>query len=795
MRRLARAFWHDPGLLAAATIALALGIGANVTIFSLVDAAMIEAVPYPHADELIEIRCSFSGGAALPLYAADLRELRTGLRSVQGIAYYSAGILVTVAAGAAAHTVTMARISPNLLPLLGVRPRLGRGFFGSEAAPAASVALVSYGFWRQALLGDARALGSPILVNGRKITVVGVLPPHFGFPDDRTELWLPSSRPRDIAPANDAPNFEAIARLKAGVTLAQAEREAAALAARIAVERPLSDAGLGFHLERLEAIAIGPQQTELWLLLGAVGLVLLLACANVSNLLLARNTRRERELATRLALGAGRGGLMRLLLGESLFLAGCGGTAGSLLALGGIAVVRRLAPPSIPRTGAMALDAPVLVFAALISLLSALLLTIWPALRVSGMDEGIGVFLREGNLASRAALGSRRRLLPNLLAGGQVAAALALAVGAALAARSLAALVAVPLGFRTDHVLVAQLAEEFPLHLGRRAGPVFYRNVLRAAATLPGVRSAALAATGPLGGAALHTPVGLHPGSALAENPFTVLQSVTPEYFATLGIPVLRGRAFTAQDAESDRWVVIVNRGLAQRLWPGRDPVGRTLYFAMARMCPVVGEVGDARDIRLDRPPQPTVYIPFPVYVNLAGTLLLRAEGSPARLAGPLARRIWRLYPQEQIADIRPLSYVVSHSAIGPRFRLAALGGFALLALVLAVVGTAAVLGAAAASRTREFGIRLALGARPTALVWLTLRDGLVVLVAGVSCGLLGAWFATRWLASMLYGVTARDFVSFAGAAGILLGAGTVACLVPAWRAGRIQPAQALRDE
>jgi predicted permease len=781
LRLALRSFRRQPRFVGAAVLTVAVGIAANAGIFSIVRGVLLEPLPFPEPQRLVRI---WETNPAIDDFSAsdpNFLDWRAQSRSFARLAAFR-GTGFELAGAGEPLRVTGLRASADLLPLLGARPRLGRVFTAAEDTPGGdtAVAVVSEGFWRRHLGADPAAVGRALELDDQAHVVVGVLGPEFAFGE--VEVVVPLVP--DPAVNRGHHTLAVVGRLAPGVALEQARAEMEAIAGRLAAEYPDSNRDWGVRLATFQDWLIGPEFTRRVLVLqGAVICVLLLACANVANLMLARAAGRRGEMGMRAALGAGRGRLLRQLLTESLVLAALGGAVGVVLAWGGLALLRRLGSVGIPRPEALSLDGAVVAGAALASLLTGLAFGAAPALRLSRarLDE----------VGGRRA-GERRRRWDAALVAVQVALAMVLLTGAGLLGRSFARLQEVELGFTPERVLTARLS--LP---ARRYPPArivaFQRQLVERLAALPGVEAAALTNIAPFLGGNTSIPVRRERG---AEGDFLAAnwRAVTPGYFAALEVPIRRGRGLEASDGEEASPAVVVGETLARRLWPGEDPIGRSLFAGGDdRPWTVVGVGGDIRDVELAGGPVNVIYLPAAQIGLPTIALLVRTAGEPAAAAAAVRRAIWALDPALPIQQLQPLAENLRAALQAPRFSTFLLALFAALALILAAVGVYAVIAFTVAQRTHEIGVRLALGARPGRVLRQVVRDGLAVGALGIALGAAGALAASRALAGLLFATSPTEPATYALVA---LGLGAIvalASLVPARRAARVDPSAALR--
>jgi putative ABC transport system permease protein len=779
-----------------AVVTLGCGIGANTTIFSLVNTLVLHALPYPNADRLVHVETTYGEssttgeGVSLP----DINDIQARNHVFESIAFFVRGTGVTLTGVGAAARLSDVDISPGLFKVLKVNPILGRTLSAEEASIGMGrVVLLSYGFWRQYLGSDRSMVGKAISLDNQPYTIVGVMPQGFAFPDQFVDVWIPAS---GVSTSRNVRDKVAIARLKPGVKLREAQTELNMIAKRLTQDYP-EDEGLGFTAVSLQGETAGPVKAALMILLGAVGCVLLIACVNVAILLLTWSARRQREIAVRAALGAGRRRLIRQLLTEALVLTFVGGCLGLIVTLLAIPVIPAVAATRILRLNYVRVDGWVFAFTFVISLLTGVVFGIIPAIRASKPD--LIANLKEGNMTSQVGFGlTPHRRAQSVLMSCQVALAMILLIGAGLVARSFSRLMSVRLGFDPHHLLVVRLSETTLMPLGNQAMMLFYQRALAEVNALPDVESAALVTASPVEGRWVMTSVYLE-GRTYSTPwgaPTIHYQDISPGYFATMRIPILAGRAFTEEDRYGSPRVAIVNETMARRFWPDGNAVGKRIDVGGGgQWCEIVAVAHDARDISLDREPGPEVYRPYLQRRWLESALVVRTTIQPKRLGDAVVSRIWSVDKDERVLSVMTMEDVISKSVVGPRFHAALLGLFALLALFLAVVGVYGVASYSVSRRTREIGIRVALGARPRDVLMLVVGQQFAFTITGVVIGLGGAFALTRTISSLLYAVSPTDPGTFVGAAALLSFSTLVASYIPARRATRVDPSVTLRYE
>ncbi len=793
----ARMLRKNPGFTAIACLVLALGIGANTAIFTVVNAVLLRPLPYRDAGKLVVVLHHGDG----PVAPANLLDWRAQNHVFQGMS--AAEYWTTNLAGEdRPEKVRALRVTADLFPLLGVPPLLGRVFLPEEEQRGRDHRIVlSYGLWQRRFAGDESVLGRPISLDGETYTIVGVMPRGFRFAPfwaTKAELWAPLAL-GDRALSREGQSLRVFARLLPGVTIERARAAMAAITTHLEAQYPGTNQDV--RVVSLREKTVGDVRPALEVLAGAVGLVLLIACANVSHMLLARSAARQREIAIRTALGAGRGRLIRQLLAESLLLAALGSGAGLLLAVWGIRALPALGPPDLSGLHDLRLDGTVLLFTVAASLFAAVAVGLAPAL--GGGALNLGESLKEGGRgSSESAPGSRLR---GLLVVSEFALALVLAIGAGLMLRSFAALEAIDPGFHTRGVLsmVVSVAGTAQAEPGRRA--VFYRELLRRAGALPGVQAASAINHLPLAGDTWKFSFRLEgrPRPRPGEAPAAVYRVVWPNYFRTMNLPLLRGRDVSETDTRDTPPVVVVNERLAQQSWPGEDAIGKRILLDDTPIS-VVGVAKNARQEDWAAAPGSEIYLPYLQsrdYLEGAGahlgylTLVARTSGDPAALVRALEGEVRSLDRNVPVSEVQTMEQVVAQSTGGARFYLLLLGAFAAVALVLAAAGIYGVMSYSVSRRRHEIGIRVALGAMRADVAGLVLRETALLVAAGAGLGLAGAFGLTRLMARLLYTVSPSDPATFLTVPPILAAVALAAAYLPARRAARTDPMAALRNE
>ncbi len=835
LRFAGRSLRRNPGFALVVVLTLALGIGANSAIFSVVETVLLDPVPFPASDHLVGVWSTGRGGdMRFGLSYPDYQDVKAMGRDFAGVAAFTQQ-RYNLTGRAEPREVEAGLVDPGLFAVLGVRPAAGRGF--SDAELRDPVAVLSHGLAADMFGTDAAALGQSVQLDGRALSVVGVMPGSFAFPDDGVQLWIPLgaaflAQP-DAATDRDFHAFNTIARMRDDVDLGTVRSDLGVLASRLSaaaaqqqpsgrreirVEQngggaragggpaaragggPADLADTGFLVHRLRDEVAGDVRTPLLVLLGVVALVLLIACANAANLYLARASSRQREIAVRRALGAGRARLVAQLLTESVVLSLAAGAVGLGLATWGVSALLAAWPGLLPRADAIGLDGGVVAFTVLVSVLTGVAFGLAPALRSSRAP--VESALREG---ASATPGPRRHRLQRGLVAAEIALALVVLTGAGLLVRSFVRLSAVAPGYDTKGVLAARVRLT-PSRYPEMAQQLdFYGRALEALRRQPGVASASLSRTLPLSGEM--QMLAIDPRTVRPDDPESFLPMgmgmVGDDYFRTLGIPVTEGRAFTEQDRQGSQPVAIVNRRLAERLWPGESPIGRTIPIdapgGASTDVTVVGVAGDVRFSSLADAVPPQIYLPLAQSDRPAGRggvwLVARTSGDAASLAGAVRAAVRGIDPEQPVAVVTTLGDMMRRSTADRRFNLTLVTLFALLALGLAVVGVYGVTAFTTAQRTREIGVRMALGALRGDVLRMLLRETAVVAAIGLVAGLAGAFAATRVLSTLLYGVRATDPITFAAAAAALGLAAVAAALPAVRRAAATDPVRALRHE
>jgi putative ABC transport system permease protein len=798
----ARILWKNPGFTAIAVLTLGLGIGASTAIFSIADAVLLRSLPYPDPNQLVLM-------FAVPLQQPDAlssisyrdftlcREQNHVFTEIAGNAFHD----LTLTGTDEPSIVNAAAVTPEIFSVLNAKPLAGRTFLPEDGKlGAAPVAVLNEDLWRSRFGSNPALVGQSITLDKRSFTVVGILPASFRYPDGlpRQDVWIPVAQDPLFGPLVSqpgAPLLVAIGRLKPGTSLTQAQAEMNTFGSRLAKEFPAQDSGLTLRIEPYRQFVVGNVKSALLILLGAVGLLLLIACANIANLLLSRGTSRAREIAVRIALGAARSRIVRQLLTESALLGLLGGIAGVLLAASTIWILRPLLPSEVTRISPINVGGSVLAFALLLSLAAVLVFGLAPALLAT--PSNLQGKFKEGDATGRH--GGRVR---SFLAIAEISLAVVLLVGAGLLLRSFALVTSVNPGFDPTSVIEAEVSLPQFQYSTPQQWRTFSNELLARLHAQPGLRDSALAVPLPMdrqGEATLpFSIVGnppLPPGKSITADYATV----SPDYFYVMRIPLLRGRLFSEQDSPSNPNVAIISETLAQRYFPNQDPIGRQMRFGLLSNSNVpreiIGIVGDVRDVALSRNPGPMMYVPFAQAPLYGGEVVVRSSSEVSSVAAAIRQTVRSIDKDLPVTDVESFPKAVAGSVAQERFRTLLMSSFSGIALILAAVGIFGVISYSTSQRTHEIGIRIALGAQQHNVLRMILGQGTKLALLGVAAGAVAALLLTHFMASLLYGVSAIDPLTFGAVCIILLGVAVSACYIPARRAMRVDPMIALRHE
>ena len=789
-----RTLTRSPAYSVVALLALSLGIGANTAVFSVVNAVLVRPLPFADPDRLVMVFNYRPRGTAC---IADFLGWRARSRSFASLDAFEVNPFTnnrfTWTGDGEPEKVVGYRVTAGFFRTLGVQPILGRTFVGGEDDPGQSRTVVmSERFWRRRYAANPDVLGRQVMANGRPHTIVGVLPGSFEFWDRDAEIWaiLPLDPPTRRGPFL----YRGVARLKAGASLEQAAAEMSVIAGDIERSHPQSYNQLRIPVIPLREVVVGNIRPLLWVLSGAVALVLLIAVSNIANLTLGRASGRAQEIAIRLSVGASRGQLIRQLMIESVVLAFIGGVLGGALAVGGVAVLRSMGPTDLPRVAEIGLSARVLAFTLLTSVLSAVLFGLVPSVIASGRDPARS--LKEGSRAGESRRQGRARAV---LVAGQVTLSVVLLIGAGLLIRSFSLLGSVDAGFNTppERVLMMLVSPTGQQFAERAALHAYWDRLLERVRAVPGVESATLSTVAPPDRGNYSDNYDIE-GKPLPPGPrrsSSVMPYVSHGYLETLGIPLRRGRWFTDRDMPRAPRVAVISEGLARREFASEDPIGHRIQYG-GRSLEIVGVVGDVKYRGLQRDDEPTFYQLSSQQAELWDLwLLVRMNGRAQGQIAAVRQAIRALDPNVPVDRIGTMADAISGSLSLSRFRSLLMTAFAATALLLAAIGIYGVVGYAVAKRTREIGLRMALGATPSGVVAMVVSQASQPIVAGIASGLIGAFLLTRVLGTMLFGVTPSDPLTFVGAVAVLGAVATAACFIPALRASHIDPLVALRTE
>ncbi len=806
LRYALRLLARSPGFAAVAILTLALGIGANTAIFSVIDAVLLRPLPYLHPDQLVEVK----NGPGFPLAGPDFLDFQSQNRTFAGMALYTFAQSYNLTGAGEPSYVSGVATEANFFSIMGANPFLGRTWAkGEDKEGAGHEVILSYGLWQSQFGGDRTIIGKNIELNDEAYTVVGVMPPQFDFPTF-ADLWVPQDMSRSGLGDRGQHQFLAVGRMKPGISLHQAEADLSVIAKRLAHLYPGTNAHIEAHIYDLHDRLVAGAEDELWFMLAAVGLVLLIACVNVANLLLARSAARRKEMAVRSALGGTRGRLLRQLLSESVLLALLGGVLGLILGWAGIHLLPHLNGVVPPGTNAVKLDLPVFGFAFLLALATGVLfgsVPAWQFSRPAVLDE------LKGGAGAALSAGRQRRLAGRALVTIEIAISLMLLVAAGLVLKSFLRLQATDFGVRRTGVLTAEL--NLPANRYNDLGKVlaFDRALLGRVRPLPGVISAAITDHLPLNGGTNGniTLYGQPTNNDNGISKWVEQHSITPGYFETLAIPLLAGRKLTEEDTNRTVTLIMklmahptpalmrnavipadINRTMARMFWPGKNPLGQRFSYngEGGPWWEVVGVVGDTRQWGLQVPPRPEEY-----YAVGGSILVLHTAVPPDSLIAPVRQQIAALDPDLPLFHIRTMQQLVAQQTADARTSSLLIGIFASLAILLATVGIYGVMAHLVTQRTHEIGIRVALGAPRNAILALVLGEGALLIFTGLAVGVASALALTRFLSSQLYEVTPTDPFTFAAVSVFLVLVAFAACYIPARRALRVDPMVALRYE
>ena len=817
LRYAIRMLARNPGFAAVAVVTLALGIGANTAIFSVVDAVLVRPLPFHEPVQLLWLRETEAAPGTYPLTGPDYLDWQAQSQTLQGTSLFDWGESYNASGAGEPERAYVVRTEANLFSLLGVAPIVGRAFVkGEDQAGRNHVAILSYGFWQRHFGGVKEAVGKELDLNGEKYALVGVMPAWFRSPV-RADIYVPMDMSRKNLGPRGQHQYRAIGRLKPGVSVAAARTELKTIAQRLEKQYPDSNAKVGAEVIPLKELIVGDSRTELLIMLGAVGLVLLIGCANVANLSLVRATGRHREIAVRRAMGAGRARILRQLLTESVLLSLLGAVLGLFIGWGCLRLLTAAQAMPIPRANPITLDGTVLAFTLGIGLLVGILVGLAPALQVSQLQLNLEL---KSTVQAVLSPSGRRRILRDALVAGEIAISLALLTAAGLLLRSFAKLREVRIGIRPEGVLTAQIVLPPKKYATLEQAQAFFDQLVEGLKGAPGIKTAAVGSKLPLEGGSNGYISIEGADSSLYENILVEQNSVTPDYFRAFGIPFLTGRNFSPQDSQDAaatvrkiaammesgkmqaspdlRLVAVINQAMARHFWPNQDPLGKRYKLWGMPQVTVVGIVGDVKEWGIRQPVIPQAY--YPLALDLwppVGTVSVVVQGTvgTGELLASVRRQVHSLDGSLALFNARTMQEIISGSMTDASYQSLLLSSFALLALLLTAVGIYGVMAYAVTQRTHEIGIRMALGAHPGEILKLVMRGGAQITFAGVALGVAGALALTRFLANLLFGVQPRDPFTFVVVGTLLAAVALLACYIPARRATKVDPMVALRYE
>ncbi|HJT66917.1 MAG TPA: ABC transporter permease [Pyrinomonadaceae bacterium] len=796
-----RSLLKHPTFTAVCVVTLALGIGANTAIFTVVNAVVLRPLPFQDAERLAMIWTTRDTNQEQPLSFADYNDLKNRTKAFSAVGAASPLWNFTLTGGGSEPEPLQGMyLSASLLELLRVSPERGRNFTAEEDRIGGTpVAIISHSLWQRRFGGDENIIGKSITLSGVNSTVIGVLPAEFQLLEPAAEVWAPLMQNQFASSARQVRLLSAVGRLADNLKPAAANAELSAIASQWAGQYPESNSGVGMRVVPLHQQVTGKVRPALWLLLGAVALVLLIACANIINLMLVRSASRRKEIAVRATLGAGRRRLLRQLLTESITLSLLGGGAGVLLGSWGVQALLALNPIPLPRYNQIRLDLTVLVFTLVASVVTGIVFGLAPAWQTLKFD--LHTALKEGGRAAIADSGQRR--LSAVLVIAETAMAMVLLIGAGLLLKSFAHLLDVKPGFVTENVLTMQVGLPNTSYTEPQKRIAFLKQLETNLAAAPEVSSVGFVTRLPLLSALNNITTFLviegrevPPG----ERPEIDFRRASTGYFQTMGIPLLKGRLVTEQDSTSNTGAVVINEAMAKRFWPNEDPIGKRISTATSngqqtQWQTIVGVVGSVRHLGLDVAPRPEVYYHTNTSPPFGPVVVVRTTGDPQRLISIARAKVRELDPNAAIANVNTMDQLVAQSVAQRRFGMFLVSVFAVLALVLAVVGIYGVVSYSVAQRTNEIGVRMALGASATDVLKMILKNGMTLALIGVGVGLAGAFAVTRLMAAVLFDVKPTDLATFATVSVGLILVALLACYVPARRAMKVDPLVALRYE
>jgi putative ABC transport system permease protein len=789
----ARMLLKKPGFTLIAMLTLALGIGANTAIFSVVNAALIRPLPYHNPDRLIFLGTTMASGGQDLLSLDEMREFQTQSQSLEDLGGFMSQS-VNLTGGERPDRVRGAYATANFFEVFNLRPVVGRMFAPGEDRPGAEkVVVVNERIWRERLGGDSNLAGKKLILNGEPFNVIGVAPSSFRQPfDTEVEIWMGAA----AFPGNTAQrNFRflgGLGHLKPGVDESHAQAEMNTIASQMALAYPVENAGRGARVQYLREYMAGGLRRMLYLLFASVGVILLIACANLANLLLARGLARRREIAVRAAMGAGKWRLIRQLLTEASLLSLAGGGLGVLLAQWGLAALQRL-PQNFVRSEDVRVDTIVLLFTLAVAIVTGWLFGLAPAMQLARPE--LNTILKDGGRGGEGAKWNRMRGAFVVI---QVALSLLLLIGGGLLIRSFEKLLRVDPGFDPENLLTLEYRLPRNKYRQREAQWNFHRQVVERIRELPGVKSASLVRGLPFSGNGGDTEIIL-PDREIppkGKGPRAMINTATPNYFETIGIPLIKGRFFNESDHLDTPRVFLINQTMARRFWPDQDPIGKQIRpYEDDTTGVVVGVIGDAKHYFLEEEARPQMYDAYSQSPDIFATVAVRTTVEPMSLAEPVRQAVWRVDSDQPMWKVRTMESLLDRRVADKRFLMVLMGVFAALALVLTVIGLYGVMSYAVNQRTQEIGVRMALGAGAGAIQRMILRQGMILVLTGVALGLAASWSLTRLITNLLFGVSPTDPLTFGAISLTLTIVALLACLIPARRATKVDPIVALRRE
>lgn len=796
-----RTLVKQPAFTLVAIITIALGIGANTAIFSVVNAVILRPLPYAEAERLVMLwgTTANDGNQEQPFSFADFSDLRNQSKSFSTLAAASPVWNFTLTGGGEPEPTQGLFVSHDLFDMLGIRPEMGRAFLADDdRSGAAPVVIISNALWQRRFGGDRNVIGRPLIVSGNSATVVGVMPAGFHFLEAGADLWVPLSQNLFATSTRNVRLLSVVGKLNGGVQLGQANAELSAIGNQFAAQYPDTNSGFSLRALALHEQVTGKVRPALLLLLGAVGLVLLIACANVVNLMLVRSASRSKEIAVRAAVGAGRLRLLRQLLTESITLSLLGGLAGALLATWGVRVLGAVNPIPLPQYNKIGVDLTVLVFTLSVSVLTGIVFGLAPAWQMFKFD--LHSVLKTGG---RGSIDSGHHKLSNALVTVEIATAFVLLIGAGLLIRSFSKLLDVNPGFDTEHILTMQVGLPNASYGQPQKRIALIQQLEANLKAMPDVASVGIVTRLPLMSALNNVTTFLsiegrqmQPG----ERPEIDFRRASTGYFETMSVPLRSGRLVTEQDVANNTHSVVINEAMAKRFWSGEDPVGKRISTATASVQQtqwqtIVGVVGNVRHLGLDTEPRPELYYHTNTLPPFGPVLVIRARTDPKALISLARAKVRELDGDLSISNVSTMDQLVAQSVAQRRFGMFLLASFAVVALLLAAIGIYGVISYSVAQRTREIGVRMALGARTADVLRLVLKNGLTLAGLGLAIGLVGAFLSTRVMTKILFEVKPTDALTFASVSVGLMFVAFLACYIPARRATKVDPLVALRDE